>query len=86
MKDVDYKAAIEAIKKRLEEPAMNRFCNAQVKIGYTEAIEVLENKVTEYSAIRCKGDQARCIVALAIDYQVGQCSFKLLTRVPIKKR
>ena len=72
---------IERLQKRLEEKAMNKPCNEAVKTGYTEAIEVLQSKKTDYKDIQAKNIQSRAIVALTMDYLRAE---DILCSVPIK--
>lgn len=78
--------AIEAIEKRLEEKAINRFYNSRVREGYEESLEVLKSGKTDYTDIKCESDQSRCIVALVMDYMKGECELEVITNVPIRKR
>lgn len=78
--------AIRAVESRLAERMMNRYYNAHVREGYTEALEHLKSGCTDYAEIKCTTDQGRCIVALVMDYMKGECSLDVITNIPIRKK
>lgn len=70
------------------EKAINRHCNAAVKEGYTKALDIFENRITDITKSSIgdlKTVQGRAIAACAIDYLQGWCSAETLCGVPIKK-
>lgn len=87
-KQADIDNTIVRIKGRLAEKPINRHCNAAVKEGYTKALDILENRITDITKSSIgdlKTVQGRAIAACAIDYLQGWCSAETLCGVPIKK-
>lgn len=80
---------ISAIKERMKDKRINRFCNSSVKQGYTKALEILEKGITSYPDANIeslKTVQARAIAVLAVDFLNGECTEEVLAGVPIKDR
>lgn len=89
VEDKEIKHCISAIKKRLEDKRINRFCNSSVKQGYIKSLEILEKKITaipEANIDNLKTVQARAIAVLAVDFLNGECTESVLLGVPIKDR
>lgn len=82
----EIQAALAAISERMEKPQMNQRRNAPVKEGYTEAINILRNRIESYDDIptRCHSVQSRAIAVLAVDFLHGECEHHILCGVPIK--
>lgn len=74
----------DLIQDRLEEPAMKLAKNQQVKLGYENALNILDGTITESEIVNIKGIQASAIAVLAADYLKGECSQKVLLGVPLK--
>lgn len=77
---------IQRIEAKLADKRINLPHNAEIKEGYTEALRLLREKITDESLIQAISIRARCIAALAIDYQKGLCSEDILCNIPIKRR
>lgn len=89
VEDKEIKHCISAIKKRLEDKRINRFCNSSVKQGYIKSLEILEKKITAISEANIdnlKTVQARAIAVLAVDFLNGECAESILLGVPIKDK
>lgn len=74
----------ELIQDRLEEPAMSLAKNQQVKLGYENALNILDGTMSEAEIVNIKSVQASAIAVLAADYLKGECSQKVLLGVPLK--
>lgn len=79
-------SAIDRIQAKLSEKRINLPSNAEIKEGYTEALRILNEKIMEESSIQCVSIRARCIAGMAIDYNKGLCSEKILCGIPLNKR
>lgn len=80
---------ISMIKQKLDYKPINRTSNFGVKEGYSEAINILQNRITDISksnAERLKTTQGRAIAFIAVDYLKGECSQRVLCNVPISDR
>ena len=89
MEEKEIKNCIRAIKKRLDDKRVNRFCNSSVKQGYIKSLEILEKRITaipEANIDNLKTIQARAIAVLAVDFLNGECTESVLLGVPIKDR
>ncbi|MGV8135904.1 MAG: hypothetical protein AB2L20_11875 [Mangrovibacterium sp.] len=87
--DQEINSTIEKIEARLAEKAINRYVNAPVKQGYQKAIDVLKSKETDITKAgldKLKSIQSRAIVALAIDYLIGDTTEVILLNVPLKNK
>ena len=82
--ELEKQFAIDAINARLRIPQINMPGNEGVKEGFTEAIQALEKRYTSYDQIMSRSEQARCIVALTIDFIKEEIPFQIIERVPIK--
>jgi len=79
-------SAIDRIQQILDCKRINLPANAEIKEGYTEALRILNEKITDESSIQCVSIRARCIAGMAIDYNKGLCSEKILWGIPLNKR
>lgn len=82
----EIQAALATISERMEKPQINQRRNAPVKEGYTEAINILRNRIESYDDIpsHCHSVQSRAIAVLAVDFLHGECEHHILCGVPIK--
>lgn len=75
------------IEKRLADKRMNTYANAAIKEGYTESIDILKNRRTNYAGIEhLKTIQGRAIAMITVDYLNGGCSENVLCGVKLKKK
>lgn len=86
--EVEIQAAINALKARLQEKAINEQCNTPVKEGYEEAVAILSEQRNGFKGIEehCHSTQSRAIAVLAVDYMRGQCTLDTLCKIPLKKQ
>lgn len=76
---------IKKIELRLQEKKMNKFINASVKEGYIKSLEVLKNKDVRFDRYdELKTLQSKSIVAIAVDYLLGDCAQEVLCGIPLK--
>ena len=81
-KEID--ETFEIIQDILEDLRMKNPANAQVKLGYEVSLDILDGSKTMEDIVQVKGVQASAIAMLAVDYQKGECSQKILVNVPLK--
>lgn len=84
----EIKSCVRAIKKRLNEKAMNHADNSSAKIGYVKTLEILEKKLCTYADANIADmptTQSRAIAVLAVDFLNGECTEMVLAGVPIKR-
>ena len=86
--ELEIKRTIARLKNALSKPAITRAKNIGVCEGYKMAVKILESERSfSYNDIptsELKTDQGRAIVALTIDYLIGECRQSVLCKVPIK--
>lgn len=78
--------AIQRIEQALDCKRINLPMNKEIKEGYTEALRLLKDNITDENEITCQSVRARCIAALAIDFQKGLCSEDVLCNIPLNRR
>ncbi|NDV81308.1 hypothetical protein [Bacteroides sp. 51] len=84
-KDFEVEKCIEALEKRLQEKRLP----GPVRVGYTNAVKVLEDRITKYNQFDFSpidSIQSRAIIMLAIDFLNGECSKKVLCGIAIKQK
>jgi hypothetical protein len=89
IEEKEIKNCIRAIKKRLDDKRVNRFCNSSVKTGYIKSLEILEKNICNYEDANIKElptVQSRAIAVLAVDFLNGECTESVLLGVPIKDK
>lgn len=89
IEEKEIKNCIRAIKKRLDDKRVNRFCNSSVKTGYIKSLEILEKKICSYEVANIKElptVQSRAIAVLAVDFLNGECTEKVILEIPIKDK
>ena len=79
-------SAITRIETKLSNKRINLPMNKEIKEGYTEALRLLKDNITDENEITCESVRARCIAALAIDFQKGLCSEDILCNIPLNRR
>lgn len=75
----------DLIQDRLEESLMSEKQNSQVRIGYENALNILDGTMKEHEIVNIKGVQASAIAMITFDYLKGECTQKILLGIPLKK-
>lgn len=83
--EAQIRATIAEIQKRLKQPQMEKPINRAIKEGYTESVNILVEGRTSYDGIdQLSTQQGRAIAVLAVDYNLGEVSSKILLGLPFK--
>lgn len=75
----------DLIQDRLEESLMSEKQNSQVRIGYENALNILDGTMNEHEIVNIKGVQASAIAMITFDYLKGDCTQQVLVNVPLKQ-
>lgn len=75
----------DLIQDRLEEGLMSEKQNSQVRIGYENALNILDDTMQEHEIVNVKGVQASAIAMITFDYLKGECTQQILLGVPLKQ-